>query len=170
MPVVTSQGARFFHRSRSMWSRSSLNSAGVRKTVSSTRVCGRRRPTQGFVAITPARTAPLNAPERNPCLLAMVLPLPSSWDPAGNRGLGDRGDGEGAEDGVDVAPDVGPVASDGGRLDAGEVVDVGVEPLGDGRDVLADLVELDDAEGLVGPVVLQQGLESLGRGQVFEGE
>jgi len=29
-------------------------------------------------AITPARTAALNAPDRKPCLLAIVFPLPPS--------------------------------------------------------------------------------------------
>lgn len=51
---------------------------GVRKTVSSTRVCGSRRPSQGLDVKTPARTAALNAPDKNPCLLEMVLPLPPS--------------------------------------------------------------------------------------------
>jgi hypothetical protein len=54
------------------------NSGGVRKTVSSTGVCGSRRPWQGLDAITPTRTAALNAPDRKPCLFEMVLPLPSS--------------------------------------------------------------------------------------------
>jgi hypothetical protein len=44
MPVVTSHVARFFYRSRSMWSRGKTNSGGVNNTVSATRVCGKRRP------------------------------------------------------------------------------------------------------------------------------
>ena len=47
---------------------------------------------------------------------------------------------------------------------------MGVEPLGDGRDVLADLVEFDDAQRLVGTMVLQQRLESSAEGQVLEGQ
>jgi hypothetical protein len=45
-----------------------------------------------------------------------------------------------------------------------------VQPLGDHRNAVTDLVELDDAQCLVGTVVLQQGLETLCRRQVFEGQ
>jgi hypothetical protein len=37
---------------------------------------------------------------------------------------------------------------------------VGVQLLGDGRDVATDLIELDDAQCLIGSVVLQQGLQT----------
>ena len=59
---------------------------------------------------------------------------------------------------------------DGGRLHARQVVDVGGEPLGDRRDVAADLVELNDPQGLVRPVVLEQCLETLCSRQVLEGQ
>jgi hypothetical protein len=47
---------------------------------------------------------------------------------------------------------------------------MGVEPLGDGRHVTADLVELDNAECLITAVVLNQRLETLCGGKVFEGQ
>jgi hypothetical protein len=55
-------------------------------------------------------------------------------------------------------------------LDTGQVVDVGVQPLGDRRDVTADLVELDDAQRFIGPVVFEQSLETFCGGEVFEGQ
>jgi hypothetical protein len=51
-------------------------------------------------------------------------------------------------------------AGEGGRLDTGQVVDMGGEPVGDRRDMAPDLVELDDTQCLVGPVVLEQRLET----------
>jgi hypothetical protein len=48
------------------------------------------------------------------------------------------------------------------------IVDVRIWPLGHVWDVAADLVELDDAQRLVGTMVLQQGLETLCGGEVFE--
>jgi hypothetical protein len=45
---------------------------------------------------------------------------------------------------------------------------VGAQPLCDRRGVAADFIKLDDAQRLVGTVVLQQRLEALGGGQVFE--
>ncbi len=83
------------------------------------------------------------------------------FDPAPNRGLGDGSQGHGSEDGVDVPDDIGAVTRQGGRLHAGQVVDVGVQPLGDCRDVVTDLIELDEAQCLIGTVVLQQCLETL---------
>ncbi len=47
---------------------------------------------------------------------------------------------------------------------------MGVQPLGDRGDVLADLVEFDDPQCLVGAVVLDEDLEGLRRGQVLEGQ
>src|SRR5690242_7009807 len=54
---------------------------------------------------------------------------------------------------VDVAGYVGAVAIKGGRLDTGQILNVGVQPLRDSREVAADLVELDNAQRLVGTVV-----------------
>jgi hypothetical protein len=71
---------------------------------------------------------------------------------------------------VDVTRDVRVVAREGRRLDAGQGADVGVQPLGHCRNVTADLVELDDAQGLVRAVIFQQGLETLCGGEVFEGQ
>lgn len=48
-------------------------------------------------------------------------------------------------------------------------VDVGVQPLGDCRDVATDLVELDDPQGLIGTVVLPQRLEPLCGGELLGG-
>jgi hypothetical protein len=47
---------------------------------------------------------------------------------------------------------------------------MGVQPLGDRRDVPPDLVELDYPQRFVGTVVLQQRLEPLRGGQVLKGE
>ena len=44
------------------------------------------------------------------------------------------------------------------------------EPLGDGWNMAPDLVKLDDAEGLVRPVILQQGYETLCGREVFESQ
>jgi hypothetical protein len=109
-----------------MWSRRSLNSAGVRKTVSSTRVCGKRRPTHGLVAITPARTAALKAPETKRCLLEIVFPLPPICFTRRAIVVSVTADTrQRAEHGADVSFDVGAVPRERRRLDAGQIVDVG---------------------------------------------
>jgi hypothetical protein len=68
---------------------------------------------------------------------------------------------------IHVAGDIRAVAREGGRLHTGQVADVGVQPLGDRGDVVADLVELD-AQCLIEAVVPQQCLETLCGGEVFE--
>jgi hypothetical protein len=61
-------------------------------------------------------------------------------------------------------------AGEGGRLDTGQVVDMGGEPVGDRRDMAPDLVELDDPQRLVAAVIPQQGLETLCGRQLLEGQ
>jgi hypothetical protein len=81
----------------------------------------------------------LRAPERKPCLFDGLATPTKLLHPSRDRGFGDRRDWHGAEDPIDVTSDVGAVARQGGRPHAGEVVDVGVQPLGDGGDVTTDL-------------------------------
>lgn len=44
------------------------------------------------------------------------------------------------------------------------------QPFGDRRDVVADLVALDDAQGLVRPMILQQRFETFCGRQVLESQ
>lgn len=83
-----------------------------------------------------------------------------------DRRLSDRRDRHRTEHRIDISGDISAVAREGGRLDTRQVLDMGGQPGGHRRNVTADLVELDDAQRLLGAVVLQRGLETLCRGRV----
>jgi hypothetical protein len=96
------------------------------------------------------------------CVEATLCCLPH---PPRDRRLSDRRDRHRPEYRVHVAGGVSAVAREGGRLDAGQVVDMGAQPRGDRRDVSADLVELDDAQRLVRAMVLEQVLKRSAAGR-----
>ena len=143
----------------------------MRKTVSSTRVCGSRRPWHGLDATTPARTAALNPPDKNPCLFEMALPLPlSCFTHRATVAPVTAEIGIDPKHRIHVACDKGAVARDSGRLHTGQAVDVAVQPLGNRRNVTTNLVELDDAQRLIGTVVVQKSLETLRGREALEGQ
>ncbi|WP_156690030.1 hypothetical protein [Mycobacterium sp. Marseille-P9652] len=99
-------------------------------------------------------------------LAAATEPL----DPTRDGGLGDRRHGTDPNNEICVACDLGAVARESGRLYACEVVDMGVQPLGDRREVAVDLIELNDPQRWVSVVVLEQCLEILCGREVFEAQ
>jgi hypothetical protein len=120
-----------------MSSHSRTDSAGVRKTVSSTRIRRRRRPAQAVVAMTSAVTAASNA-RKEAVLVGDRRAARAEWVCSGrDRALRHGRDRQTAEYRVDVPRHARAVPLHGVRLHSGGSVDARSEPAGDGGDASA---------------------------------